>query len=305
MNKKEVTIITSFFDIGRKDFEAEFARNNDKYFEDFKFWARIKNNLIVYTNSEMAKKVEEVRREFGLADKTKVIIIDDFSIIEPELLKRMEEISKSEEFLKFRYMPNPADNNAQYDYIMLLKSWCIYNAVEKKMADGLLLWLDFGFTHGGSVYTKPEEFDFTLRVEFPDDKITLFSLKEDDNKPIFQIVQSYDTYFMGFMMYVPSHLAESLWIDVKSAMNSLLDVGLLDDDQTILLMISRKYKELYNVIQSDWLMPLKEYGGEHLTIQKKTSKMALEDRILRRYRVNKRNRRCIKNLKSMFLKNDY
>ncbi len=305
MNNTEVTIITSFFDVGRKNFEGEFARNNDKYFEDFKMWARIKNNIIVYTNSEMAKKVETVRSEFGLLDKTKVIVIDDFSILEPALFERMNEVSKSQEFLKFRYMPNPADNNAQYDYIMLLKSWCLNDVAEKKLATGLLLWLDFGFTHGGAVYPNSEEFNFTLKVDFPNDKITLFSLKDDDGKPIFQIVQSYDTYMMGFMMYVPSNLANLLWSDIKSAMNSLLDVGFIDDDQTLLLMISRNHKERYNIIKSNWLLPLKEYGGEHLTTITTPKKMAFEDRILRKYRVNKRNRNCIKNLKSLFMKNDY
>ena len=97
MNLKELTIITAFFDIGRENFK-EFSRSNDQYLEYFKFWARIQNNLVVYTNKIMAKKVEEVRREFGLLDKTKVVVIDDYLNIEPEIYKSMEKISKMKHF---------------------------------------------------------------------------------------------------------------------------------------------------------------------------------------------------------------
>lgn len=304
MGKKEVTIITAFFDVGRKDFKGGLARNNEKYLTYFKFWARLKNNLIVYTDSETAEQVLSIREEFGLKDKTKTIIVEDFNLIEPEILDRMLEISESETFLKYRYMPNPADNNARYDYIMLLKSWCMQDAVKRGHAEGMLVWIDFGFNHGGDVYTNPLEFDFKLEMDLPNDKITLFSIMEDDNKPIFQIVQSYAVYIMGFMMCVPSHLAEVLWSDIKRAMTSLLDVGFIDDDQTLLLMAARNNREKYNLVASDWFMPLKENGGEHLTINTEKRKPILKDRLLHGYRVNKRRRNCKKNLKSIFLNND-
>ena len=116
----ELTIVTAFFDIGRKDFKGA-PRSNQKYAEFFEFWARIQNKIVVYTDSVMAKEVKRIRKKFGLLDKTEVVIIDDVSIIEPELLNKMEKISKNKEFLSFRYMDNFADNNAKYDYIMFLK----------------------------------------------------------------------------------------------------------------------------------------------------------------------------------------
>lgn len=299
---QELTVITAFFDIGRKDF-SEFSRSNEQYLEYFKFWARIKNNIVVYTNSVMAKKVEEVRKKFGLLDKTKIVIINDFLAIEPELYKEMEKIANNQTFLLYRYIDNPADNNAKYDYVMLLKSWCMKDAVEKGYAKGQLAWIDFGFNHGGKVYTKPEEFDFLWKTNLPEDKITLFSIKEDDQKPLFQIIQSYNTYIMGALYIVPSNLAKQFWLDNKEAMQNLIDFGFIDDDQTLLLMISRKYKERYQVIKSDWFMPLKEFGGEHLTIkEKENKKQSLKDRIITKLRIIKRNYNCSKRLKKIFYK---
>lgn len=303
-NSDELTIVTAFFDIGRSNMN-EYARSNNKYLDYFKFWARIENNIIVYTDKFMAEKVKEVRKEYGLLDKTKIEIIDDYLTIEPKLYERMEEVSKNQTFLTFRYTDNPMDNNAKYDYVMLLKAWCLQDAVKKGYAKGMLAWLDFGYNHGGELYTKPEEFAFLWKVtDIPNDKITMFSVKKDDNKPIFQVVQSYDVYVMGFNIIMPASLAECFWEDIKEAMNSLINVGFIDDDQTLLLMISRMYKERYNLILSDWFMPLKEHGGKHLTIKNKSpEELSLKTKVITRLRIIKRNYKCSKRLKSIFYKN--
>lgn len=303
MKNEEVTIVTGFFDIGREKFEGEFARSNQKYINFFKFWARIKNNMIIYADANTAAEALKIRENYGLKNKTQIVIIENCFELEPELISRMREIAESEDFLKYRYMPNLADNNADYDYIMMLKSWCLNDAATRGLAKGMLCWIDFGFNQGGKLYSVSEEFDFELKTDFPKDKITFFGLKNDNDTPIFKIVQNYDVYIMGFLIYVHSDLAKNLWLDIKEAMNSLLDVGFLDDDQTLMLMVSRKYKNRYNVVQSsDWLMPIKEHGGEHLTIQRQKNKTKIKDIMLKRYRILKRNRRCMNNMKELFWK---
>ena len=60
---KELTIVTAFFDIGRKNFKG-LSRSNELYLSYFKYWARIKNKLVVYTDKIMAKEVKKVRKEY-------------------------------------------------------------------------------------------------------------------------------------------------------------------------------------------------------------------------------------------------
>ncbi len=300
---KELTIVTAFFDIGRKNFK-DMPRSNNKYAEFFKFWARIQNKIVVYTDSVMAEEVKKIRKEFGLLDKTEIVIIDDVSTVEPDLLSKMEKISKDERFLNYRYMDNSADNNAKYDYIMLLKAWCIKDAVDKKLAKGLIAWLDFGYNHGGNPYPNEEEFDFLWKTELPDDKVTMFVKKLDDGKPIFQIVQSYEVYTMGAPFIVPSNLASDLWEAEKRAMESLIDCGFIDDDQTIMLMVSRNCNFVNLVKSNGWSLALKENGGEHLTTIKSESKLSVKDKLLYKYRVYKRNKNCTNRLKKIFNK-DY
>ena len=72
------------FDIGRKNWKG-LKRDNNKYLEYFKFWARINNNIIVYTIPELVDDVLLIRKNFGLLNKTKVIAITDVTKCEKEI----------------------------------------------------------------------------------------------------------------------------------------------------------------------------------------------------------------------------
>ena len=294
----DITIVTAFFDIGRKDFK-QLPRSNDKYLEHFKFWARIKNKLIIYTDSVMGPKALKVREEFGLRDKTELVIIDDISAIDKELLDRMQKIDNNNQFMNFRYNANAPENNALYNYVMLLKSWCIKDAVDNG-ATGQIAWIDFGYNHGGDVFIDPTDFDFEWKYKF-ENKVTYFALKEDDKEPIFKKIQSLDPIIMGAPFIVPSKYANELWELEKECMGSLLDVGFTDDDQLIMLMATRKKPEMFDIKISGWFMPLKDFGGSHLKYKELPKP---KKNLLYKYRVIKRNRNYLKRFKSEFLK-DY
>ncbi|MEA5007118.1 WlaTC/HtrL family glycosyltransferase [Clostridium tyrobutyricum] len=269
---KEITIVTAFLDIGRGKFKnTPFVRTNEQYFNYFKFWARMKNKLIVYTDSENEKRIKDIRQEFGLANKTIVIVIDNVYDIEYSIYQHMLKVSENTQFKNFRYFPNAMSNRANYDYIMLMKYWCMNNAVEKNLANGMVAWIDFGFNHGGKCYVKPEEFDFEWKYNF-DTKIHLFSLQELDSVSGVLSLQFLFDSIMGCLLICPSEYCQDLWILVRDAMNGLLMLDCIDDDQQLLLMAYKKRPNLFKVHISDWFMPLKEYGGEHLTIKNTTPK---------------------------------
>ena len=66
--EKELTVVTAYFNIGRENYNDIYARGNDKYINYFKFWARMKNDLIVYTQAEFKDEILEIREKFGLRD---------------------------------------------------------------------------------------------------------------------------------------------------------------------------------------------------------------------------------------------
>lgn len=74
---------------------------------------------------------------------------------------------------------------------------------------------------------------------------------------------------MGAPFYVPGDLIETLWQLIKQSVEALIMLDCIDDDQQLLLMAYKLRRDLFEIHESDWFLPLKEYGGEHLTIREK------------------------------------
>ena len=276
-----ITLVTSFFNIGREQFSA-IPRTDDTYLNNFKFWARIRNKLIVYTDKRTGELVMNIRKSFGLEDKTIIREIGDITSIEPEIYHSMCEIKKTTWFEDFRFYKNATSNIPLYSYLMLLKAWFLKDAVEKKLVEtNNIAWFDFGFNHGGKVFTHPEDFDFEWNYNFSN-KINLFCLGGGvDKKPVFEIVRRQCDSIMGCLYILPVHYAEELWFLTKDAMNTLLTLGFYDDDQLLLLMAYRAKPAIFEIRDSFWFMPLKEFGGDHLRV-KPAKKYALWKKILLR-----------------------
>ena len=264
----EITLVTAFFDIGRKDFQA-IPRDNSKYFNHFKFWARMKNDLIVYTSPEFKDDIFEIRKNFNLESKTHIVVIDNIFNIEPSIFDKMSTISSNEYFKDFRFLPNATSNIAKYSYLMLLKTWFLKDATENFESSETIAWIDFGFNHGGDLYVDPNDFNFEWKYSFPSDKIQMFYYKKLDDKPIFETVKRLNDSIMGCLIVVPKTLTNTLWELNKDSMIALNKVGLIDDDQLIQLMSTREKPELFSLTESEWFLPLKTYGGNHLKTKKK------------------------------------
>lgn len=266
---REITIVTGFFDIGRDKY-AFYSRSVEKYLDYFRFWARIQNQIVVYTMPELAPKVMEIRGEFGLADKTVVIEVADVFEVEPALYERMAAVELKSDFHQFRANADPEwpDNKANYDYIMLMKYWCLYDAVEKGLATGMLAWLDFGFNHGGKSFSDAADFDYLWQTDL-EDKVHLFSLSDPNKIHAGFQLQFLSECLMGAPVILPDSLADDLWNLTKKAMEALVMLDCIDDDQQLLMMSYRERPEIFDVHLSDWFMPMKEYGGQHLKMVEK------------------------------------
>lgn len=261
----EITIVTGFFDIGRGNFSI-LSRSNDKYFEYFKFWARINNQLLIYTTSEFAAEILNIRISFGLESKTKVIIVEEPFKQEAELFQKMNEVSSDNEFKKNRFFPNALSNDAAYDYVMLLKYWCLRDSVENNYARGMLAWVDFGMNHGGKCYSNPKEFDFLWKTNLDSDKIHLFALKHPDTINSLDLMHSQSDCITGYLLLVPDSQCQKLWMQIKDAMHALLMLDCIDDDQMLLLMAYKRFPTLFQVHICDWFMAMKVSGAKHLTV---------------------------------------
>ena len=297
MNKK-ITIVTAFFNIGRDKYK-EKGRSIEEYLNYFAFWAKLKNDLIIYTDKSMEKEIEKIRTNYKLSNKTKIIIIENFLDIEKEILEKLLFIENSKDFLNYRFYNKLPENKGKYNYINFLKTWFIKDAVENKYANGQIAWIDFGFNHGGKLYKKSEEFDFEWEYDFKD-KITFLCTEKDDQTPIFRIVQNFKVYITGGAFVVPSQYAKKLWELEKTSMTELINIGFMDDDQLIHLMASRKEPEIFNLIVSDWFAIFRDFSNQKLTFEVTENKRNLKYKILKKYRIRKRNKEYFNRLKKIF-----
>ena len=185
---KEITIVTAFFDMNRANIQG-FNRSNQKYIDAFKFWAHIKNKIVVFSDKDTIESVKKIREEYGLIDKTETIIIDDYLKIDEELFNSIDKAMQSKELYDFHLQRNiPEAISSKYNYIMAIKSWCCTEAVRRGLTTEMVAWLDFGFNYGGRFYKNENEFDFLWEYDFSD-KIHLLQINDFDELPPFEIIR--------------------------------------------------------------------------------------------------------------------
>jgi protein YibB len=283
----DITIVTAFFDIKRGSYKTS-TRATATYIEWFKRWARIKNKLIVFCGSnEIETAIEQIRKDYNLLDKTTVVVIDNIFEVESDMYKRMTEIEKDKYFLDFRLEKELPENKADYNYINFMKTYFLYKAVaEYNISTEWTAWLDFGFDHGGKTYPHEEDWNFLWQCELKQ-KIHLFYLPPKlEERPLFEVIRTtHPDSISGGIIICPTVLAKRFWELVRESIYILLYVGLMDDDQPVLLLTSRREPDIFELTQSDWFLPLKLCGGAHMrtrTIRQNTETISFTKRIIRK-----------------------
>lgn len=260
----EITLITAYFNIGRKNWTG-FCRGDEQYIAYFKHWARMRNQLVVYTSAEVGHEVMKIRDSFGLASKTKIIPIEDVTSCAPDIFQKIKKVMTNKESWRFhKRLNHPESWNYYYNYVTGLKPYFAQDAVAQGYAEGMTAWIDFGFCHGANGLPSAEHFDFLWTHPFSS-KIHIFSAIPLDDAPIFSIVRDMTTYLRGGIIAAPAELWPILWDLYQEAITSLSDCGLADDDQTLMLMAYRKRPDLFEVHPTDfWNSPLIDFSDGHL-----------------------------------------
>lgn len=264
--KTEVTLVTAFFDIKRGEWKKSNIASN-QYISYFASWARIKNKIVIYTDAETAELVKRIRSDYGLLDKTIIIVINDYLSLDFELYSSIKKSMEAPNARYYHLKPDhPESWSPEYNYVMLLKWWCVNDAINKGYTNGYTAWVDFGFNKSGLFYTKPDEFDFLWEPELKN-KVYLFCINELDDIPIYEIIQRMDTYIQGCSIVGE----DNKWVEFASLMRQsmieLNDCGLCDDDQVVMLMSYRKKPDIFELVFCPWFGMFYYLGCDNLTIR--------------------------------------
>ena len=230
--------------------------------------------MIIYTDAETSKYVEKIRKEQYNRDNTKIIVIEDWKKIDEECYIKIKNVMKNNLAVNFKmYSTFPEAWNADYNYMTNMKSWFIQDVVNKNLASGMIAWVDFGFNHGGEYYVDSEDFNFEWQYNFEKDKITLFTINDIDNLPVFEICRRMNSYIQGNVMVAPDYLWIEFWKLVRKNILALASVGLADDDQTITLMAYNEEKEKFKILKTEkWFSMLQQYGNKNFKIKEEEKK---------------------------------
>ena len=249
--RTEPTVVTAFFDMHRGEWRSS-GRSIQRYIDAFSLWTRIHNKLVVYTNADVAEQVKRIRAEYGLLEATEIIVIDDYLALDFALYQSIEKAMKSHSSKMFHLKPNhPESWNPVYNYVMLLKWWCVCDAIRRGSTSETVAWIDFGFNNCDTLYTEPNDFDFTWLCD-TDDRINLFCINEPDDTPVFEIVQKMNTYVQGCSIVGPAKLWPEFAKLVRESMIEMNNVGFADDDQVFMLMAYRKKPDLFKLNICPW-----------------------------------------------------
>lgn len=260
----KITFVTCLFNIERDKTEIEgMSRDISTYLKYFDFWAGLKNELIIYTSKEYKNDLMEIRKKHNLEEKTKIVLIDNIYEIAPNVYDNMCEIERDSCFKNFRYYENAMSNTAKYNYLIYIMYWAMNDAVERGLIKDKVAWIDLGFNHGGKFYTNRNEFDFEWNYSFCN-KITCFALFDPNTISAIDSLQFQKDCFMGGITVVDKNKMYFFWDCIKKAVDSLLMLECMDDDQQWLLMVYKKYPHEFEIKICNWFEQFIVCGHQEL-----------------------------------------
>ena len=265
-----IAIVTAFFDIDRagwsyrnSDVSTKYRRSVDYYFGCFDNLALVKNHLIVFTSPDLAQRVLDARKAHGLQDRTFIFTIDQlFETPEVAAPLAAAQARMTEKFKDFVWRPTaPEFNKADYVLLTALKSTFACTAIAMGAVSApQLAWIDFGYARDAAMVENATEWAFDFG-----DKINLFAIFQLDDRPIFDIVRRGEAYMQGGHVVGPPSAWPLFNRQMSEAFRALIACGLIDDEQTMMVMAWRAAPELFTLRRHptdpeyDWRFIIKRF----------------------------------------------
>lgn len=251
----DLTVVTGYFDIGRGDWRGAvrgheipgwLSRNNDDYLANFRLLARLKNEMIVFTEPRFADSVLAARKACGLEDLTVVMTLDRPFERDPVLAATRARIETAmrTRMLDFVAEPNkPEAFSPDYVLVTALKPVLTNAALDLGLVTRRqLAWLDFSYCR------EPWSFnpDYPWRYDCGG-RLHVFIIETPDHRPPAEMVRTAYCPFHGAQIFGPPALWHRLRELFEAALAELLADNLADDDQGLMLMAWRAAPELFAV----------------------------------------------------------
>lgn len=241
-----VTIVTAFFDVDRKNWgyhesevSTKYRRSVDYYLSCFKHMAALDNDMIIFVAPEMVEDVKHARAVHGRLERTVILTIADF-FSRPEVAHVVDVVGAAltERFRDFVWRPTaPEFNKPKYVSLIALKPTFAATAVDLGLVrNRQLAWIDFGYVRSPDGVDAGREWRFDFG-----EKINFFNIFEIDDEPLYDVVRRAEAYFQAGHIVGPAQEWSRLRAMFDQALSALIACDLMDDEQTLMLMIYRQH----------------------------------------------------------------
>lgn len=266
----EITVVTAFFDIGRGDWVGEISgraipdwqrRSTETYLDRFDKLARLRNQMVIFTEERFAGAVLDMRRRHGLAAQTTIMVCDDLLGETGRLSSLYRAIKGAMTPQLHEFVHNPAYPefwNANYDLVTSLKPVFVCTAIDMGLVDhAQVAWIDFGYCRDDRRFDPAVPWRFDCRGQ-----MNVFYVRKPDDRPIFDVIRSGHQYIQGCHLVGPAEC----WFRYRSLMDealaSLLACGLVHADEGTLLVAYRRMPEFFRthaIDPSDWFVVIRDF----------------------------------------------
>jgi protein YibB len=251
----DITVVTGFFDIGRGDWSGSvqgrpipgwLVRSSGLYMDHFRLLARLRNQMVVFTDRGHADAVLAARKAEGLEALTQVVVIDRPFRRDAVLAATKARIAglmdrRLKDFVTDPTMPEVW--SPEYVLVTVMKPLLVLTALDLGLVSRpQVAWLDFGYCRDAQSFNPayPWHFDCGSRLH-------LFAIAKPDGRSPAEMVRTGYCPIQGAQIFGPADLWRPFWLAFRAAFTELLAADLVDDDQGPLLMASRAAPELFEV----------------------------------------------------------
>lgn len=261
-----ISIVTAFYDIGRGDWKPTTEKNGgplphylersvDKYIEHFSRLCELENEVIVYTSSDLAPRLQ------AISTKLKVVEYDYFGQNQTTR-NRIEKIQTDARFLK-RINPyqvrNPEYWSKDYVGVTSLKAFFVAESYRRGLiTNEWASWVDFGYCRDSEHIPVSKKWDY----DFTPGKLHLFNYREPEKvramEQILLAVLNNIVFIIGGVFVGQREQWQLLEESMQESLRILFDNELVDDDQGLLLMSYFRNTEKFELHKMDPNAPLEE-----------------------------------------------
>ena len=176
---------------------------------------------------------------------------NDYFNLHKELRDKIESVQSSPEFIK-RINPyqvrNPEYWSKDYVGVTSLKAFFVKDAYERGLVTNeWASWVDFGYCRDANHVPSSKKWEY----DFTPGKMHYFNYRDPDSRQSKQnislAVQNNVVYIIGGVFVGQKEQWQVLSDDMKEALEYLISMNLVDDDQGLLLMSYFKNPDVYEL----------------------------------------------------------